>query len=88
MKRQVDLEDNEPDERMAKIMKDIEEYKQYEKEIEEEGKHKDNLNTKILEDIQRRQEGRDDNVNELEAFTRKQLDMIQEDAANEDNNAD
>ena len=49
-----------------KVMNDIEEYKQYEKDLENENETEEKINNRILEDIQKSQEGRDDTINALE----------------------
>lgn len=48
-----------------------------EKELEEEDLKERESNQRMLEEIQKHQEGRDDRVDELLAFANRQLDMIE-----------
>lgn len=64
----VDGVKEEEDEVLTRVMKDIEQFKRIEIEFQEEERLASENNMNVLRDVERYQEGRDDNQNELEQF--------------------
>lgn len=56
-------------------MKDIEYYNLMQLQLDQDERDLTDHNSKVLEEVQKRQEGRDDNVNELEKYTIEQLEQ-------------
>lgn len=73
--QQIDKDDIEDQEKLSKVMHDIAQYNRIQEELDQSEKDLTDHNSKILAAVQQSQDGRDDQVNELEKFARDQLEI-------------
>lgn len=73
----------EDDERLNQVIRDIESYNRMQEDLDRDERNLTEHNKEVLELVQRGQDGRDDSVNELEAFAREQIDLYRQERANE-----
>ena len=59
-------------------MQDLESYRAFQAEIDQSELESTENNTRIIDEVNKAQEGRDDNINALEVFTRQQIDLYKE----------
>ena len=59
-------------------MQDLESYRAFQAEIDQSELESTEINTRIIDEVNKAQEGRDDNINALEVFTRQQIDLYKE----------
>ena len=69
------------------IMKGVEDYRHLEEEFKREADEEERHNLEVLKDVEKRQEGRDDNQNEILDAARQELDKL-EGAIDEESKAD
>lgn len=68
-------EDAEDDDRISKIMRDIESFNLIQAELDESEKQLTDHNSAILAAVHVHQDGRDDGANELMEFTKQQIEL-------------
>ena len=73
----------EDDERLNQVIRDIESYYRIQEDLDRDERNLTEHNKEVLELVQRGQDGRDDSVNELEAFAREQIDLYRQERAKE-----
>lgn len=73
----------EDDERLNQVIRDIESYNRMQEDLDRDERNLTEHNKEVLELVQRGQDGRDDSVNELEAFAREQIDLYRQERAKE-----
>ena len=73
----------EDDERLNQVIRDIESYNRIQEDLDRDERNLTEHNKEVLELVQRGQDGRDDSVNELEAFAREQIDLYRQERAKE-----
>ena len=79
----VDREEAEGDAKMSQVIRDIEMYKKIQEELEQEEINITKHNFEVLENVRRGQDGRDDQVNEMENFAKDQIEIYRKELLKE-----
>ena len=72
MARRIEQEEADGDAKMQQVLKDIEAYNQLQADVDREER---DFNQNILDQVQKGQVGRDDQIDEMERFAKEQIEI-------------